>query len=254
MNEIRTLRADEIECRVATVKGPSEKKSGGCSLLLYKDARCDMRILDEVFGPMNWMRTHEEIGGRLYCSIAVRDPETGNWVPKQDVGTESYTEKEKGQASDSFKRAGFNWGIGRELYTAPFIWVQLANDEMFQKGQSWSVKTSFHVDEIDYNDRHEITRLVIKDKNGNARFSMVKEQPDKEPENPPLEKRKIGEAQLKALCGLCTEILGNKATKGEIRQLTGLEWSAVEQLNVEDWQYTMEVLNKKLEAKMNHDA
>lgn len=252
MNEIRTLRADEIECRVATVKGPSEKKSGGCSLLLYKDARCDMRILDEVFGPMNWMRTHEEIGGRLYCSIAVRDPETGNWVPKQDVGTESYTEKEKGQASDSFKRAGFNWGIGRELYTAPFIWVQLTNDEMFQKGQNWGVKTSFRVDEIDYNDRHEIIRLVIKDKNGNTRFSM--EKPDTAPENPPLEKKRIGEAQLKAMHSLCSEILGHKATKGEFYQLTGLSWADAEKLTVEDWQYTMEVLNKKLEAKMNHDA
>ncbi|WP_228370420.1 hypothetical protein [Gottschalkia acidurici] len=43
---IRTLRADEIECRVQTVK------QNGCSLLLFKDARCDMKILDETFGIM----------------------------------------------------------------------------------------------------------------------------------------------------------------------------------------------------------
>ena len=59
-NRIRLLRADEIECRIGTV---SEK---GLSLLLYKDARADMRILDETFGPMNWQRKHEVIGGSLY--------------------------------------------------------------------------------------------------------------------------------------------------------------------------------------------
>lgn len=250
MNNIRTLRADEIECRVATVKGPTEKKKVSCSLLLYKDARCDMRILDEVFGPMNWERHHEEIGGRLYCTISVRDPESGCWVPKQDVGTESYTEKEKGQASDSFKRAGFNWGIGRELYTAPFIWVSLENNELVQKGQSWTVKSTFHVDEIAYNDRREISRLVIADRVGNTRFEMGAKTESGIPEEKPLEKRKIGEAQLKAMHGLCTKILGHPATKGEITKLTGLSWADAENLSVEDWQYTMECLNRKL----NHDA
>ena len=113
----RTLTAGEIDCRIATVK------ESGISLLLYKDARVDQNILDEVVGPMNWSRSHQLIGDRLYCTVSIRDGETGEWVAKQDVGTESYTEKEKGQASDSFKRACFNWGIGRELYTAPFIWI-----------------------------------------------------------------------------------------------------------------------------------
>lgn len=111
----RALRADEVECRVSTI---SEK---GLSLLLYKDARCDMNILDETVGPMNWQRTHSRDNAN--CVISIWDDEKERWVGKEDTGTESYTEKEKGLASDSFKRAGFNWGIGRELYTAPFIYV-----------------------------------------------------------------------------------------------------------------------------------
>lgn len=252
MNEIRTLRADEIECRAAQVK--NGKNGVGCSLLLYKDARCDMRILDEVFGTFGWRRSHEVIDGRLYCTVAVRNPETGEWVEKQDVGTESNTEKEKGQASDSFKRACFNWGIGRELYSAPFIWITLAEGEYSESNGRYALRKSFTVREIAYNTKREITRLIIVDQKGNTRFSMEKEQPDTAPENPPLEKKRIGEAQLKAMHGLCSEILGHKATKGEFYQLTGLSWADAEKSTVEDWQYTMEVLNKKLEAKMNHDA
>ena len=105
--EIRLLRADEIECRVGMV---SEK---GLSLLLYKDARADMKILDETYGSTGWQRIHELIGGNLYCRVQIWDEEKQCWVSKMDVGTESYTEKEKGQASDSFKRACVSVGIGR---------------------------------------------------------------------------------------------------------------------------------------------
>jgi hypothetical protein len=101
----RKLRANEIEARVATVN------ASGCSLLLYKDARVDQKLLDETVGVFGWKRSHELIGDRLYCTVSIKDPDTGEWVSKQDVGTESYTEKEKGQASDSFKRACFNWGM-----------------------------------------------------------------------------------------------------------------------------------------------
>ena len=113
----RKLTENEIEARIAMVK------PNGLSLLLYKDARVDQTILDETFGMFGWKREHQLLGDRLYCTVSVKNPETGEWISKQDVGTESYTEKEKGQASDSFKRACFNWGIGRELYTAPFIWI-----------------------------------------------------------------------------------------------------------------------------------
>ena len=115
--EFRTLRADEIDARVSQV---SEK---GIVLLLYKDSRCDMRLLDETVGSMNWQRDHKELKGNMYCGVGIWDDEKKTWIWKWDCGTESYTEAQKGEASDSFKRACFNWGAGRELYTAPFIWI-----------------------------------------------------------------------------------------------------------------------------------
>lgn len=113
--KFRQLRADEIDCRVAQVK------QNGLTLLLYKDARCDMNILDETVGSLNWQRHHGRENAN--CIVSIYDSDKKTWVEKEDTGTESNTEAEKGLASDSFKRACFNWGIGRELYTAPFIWV-----------------------------------------------------------------------------------------------------------------------------------
>lgn len=159
---MRTLQANEIECRV----GHSTAK--GASLLLYKDARVDMRMLDEIYGPTNWERYHEVVNGNLFCTVRVWDNEKGCWVSKQDVGTESNTEKEKGEASDSFKRACFNWGIGRELYTAPFIWVTLTDADM----TNGKITTKFFCREIGYNENREINHLVIVDGKGNARFTF----------------------------------------------------------------------------------
>ena len=157
MNMIRLLRADEIECRVSTI---SEK---GVSLLLYKDARVDQRILDETFTPLGWQRTHQSIDGNLYCTVEIWDEAKRQWIAKQDVGTMSYTEKEKSQASDSFKRACFNIGIGRELYTAPdFIWVTADKVKIQKKGENKFVTYDrFHVQSIEYNDQREISALVI---------------------------------------------------------------------------------------------
>ena len=120
MCKFRDLRADEIECRVQSVK------ENGLVLLLYKDARVDMNILDETVGSSNWQREHYECKGNLFCRVGIgisRQDGTCEWVWKSDCGTESNTEAQKGEASDSFKRACFNWGIGRELYTAPFTWI-----------------------------------------------------------------------------------------------------------------------------------
>lgn len=147
----RNLRADEIDARIAQIKPK------GVTLLLYKDARCDMNILDETFGVFGWERKHEVIDGRLYCTVKIKDPDSGEWISKQDVGTESYTEKEKGQASDSFKRACFNWGIGRELYTAPFIWVN-ADKVNIENSKTYD---KFSVDKIEYN-KNKIVILVIR--------------------------------------------------------------------------------------------
>ena len=117
---MRPLKADEIEVRVGQVY---EK---GVSMLLYKNARTDMTILDEMYGAGNWQKDYKEVKGNLFCGIGVYNEAKAEWVWKWDCGTESNTEKEKGEASDAFKRAGFNVGIGRELYTAPFIWLPVA--------------------------------------------------------------------------------------------------------------------------------
>lgn len=124
--EFRDLTAEDIEVRVQSVK------QSGLVLLLYKNARVDMNILDETVHPENWQREHYECKGNLFCRVGIRtclkdNEAVAEWVWKADCGTESNTEAQKGEASDSFKRACFNWGIGRELYTSPFIWIPAAN-------------------------------------------------------------------------------------------------------------------------------
>ena len=163
---IRLLRAEEIECRIAMV---NEK---GLSLLLYKDARVDQRILDETFGPFGWKRSHQCIDGNLYCTVEILDRESGEWISKQDVGTTGYTEKEKSQASDSFKRACFNWGIGRELYSAPFIWIPAAKTSIQKKGDRYLSNERFSVGAISYNDNREIVSLEITDSHGQAVYTL----------------------------------------------------------------------------------
>lgn len=131
----RDLTKNEIEARIGT------QNDSGLTLLLYKNARVDMDILDETVGAENWQREHYECKGNLFCRVGIKTKPTvdmkpdrieldGNaWVWKSDCGTESNTEKEKGEASDSFKRACVNWGIGRELYTSPFIWIPATADD-----------------------------------------------------------------------------------------------------------------------------
>lgn len=139
----RELRASEIDVRVARV---TDK---GVFLLLYKDARCDMNILDETVGAFNWKREH--IRDNANCIVSIWDETKEQWVSKEDTGTESNTEKEKGQASDSFKRACFNWGIGRSLYTSPTIWVGTDKYTKFDR---------FQVTHIEY-DEDGICKLAV---------------------------------------------------------------------------------------------
>lgn len=154
MKELRLLKANEIDVRVGSI---NEK---GATLLLYKDARVDMNILDE--SNLKWKRSHELINGNLFCTISIWDDELKDWISRQDVGTESNTEKEKGQASDAFKRAGFNFGIGRELYTAPFIWVNSVDYTEFIKNGKYGTYDKFKIVSIGYDENKEINALVIK--------------------------------------------------------------------------------------------
>ena len=181
MNPIRLLTAREIECRVAQIK------KNGLQLLLYKNSRADMAILDETFGPMNWQRHHSRDNAN--CTVSIWDGEKKQWIDKEDTGTESNTEAEKGLASDSFKRACVNVGIGRELYTSPYIWVTSANCEIKETPQGrLACYDRFDVAEIGYNEHREINRLVIinsKTHNPVYEFGTASSEPQKGPSKRP---------------------------------------------------------------------
>lgn len=152
--KFRKLRADEIEARLSMVT------ENGCGILLYKDARVDQRILDETVGPMNWQRHHTRDNAN--CVVSIWDEEKKQWIEKEDTGVASYTEAEKGLASDSFKRACFNWGIGRELYTSPQIWF--TDNEANINGKKCYDK--FIVTDIQYQDENIASVTVKNTKKG----------------------------------------------------------------------------------------
>lgn len=156
MNKFRMLRADEIECRVAQIR------ENGLSLLLYKTARTDACLLDETVGPDRWQNDFKLVDGVLYGGIGVDYAGNGTWIWKWDAGTESNTEAEKGRASDAFKRAGFKHGIGRELYSAPFIWIGADKAEI-RAGKAGKpvCYDAFEVEKIAYSERGDITGLAI---------------------------------------------------------------------------------------------
>lgn len=143
----RKLTANDVEVRVQSCD------ENGFILLLYKNARVDQNILDETFSPFGWQTQYEEFKGNIYCSIGIKAP-NGEWIWKSNCGTESNTEKEKGEASDSFKRAGFTWGIGRELYAAPKIKIKGHTVQKIKNGKS--VWLSEYYD-------YDVTRLEVSD-------------------------------------------------------------------------------------------
>lgn len=166
MDDFRKLRKDEIKVRVQQINDYF------ALLLLYKDARCDMNILDEHVGPMNWKREHSRDNHN--CIVSIWDGAKGVWVSKEDTGTESNTEKAKGLASDSFKRACTNWGIGRELYDAPVIKIPISKVNVKTKKRNGKdIKVTydeFRVAKITYNRFGMIDGLAIKNQNGNVVF------------------------------------------------------------------------------------
>lgn len=182
--EFRNPLANEIEVRIGSI---NEK---GLTLLLYQDARVGMNILDETVGPENWQRKHELIDGKLFCSVGINinynNDKEPYYVWKQDVGVESYTEKEKGQASDSFKRAVVNWGICRGLYTAPFIWVS-SDDCNIKTGSNGKLQCydKFYVEQIifgsenDDNKKDTIVALSVKNQKTNKRVFVMDNRKEK---------------------------------------------------------------------------
>ncbi len=190
--KFRILRHDEVELRVNQV---TEK---GFSLLLYKDARCDMNILDETVGPFGWKREHDQINGKEFARVSIFDKALGEWVWKEDCGTESNTQKEKGESSDAFKRACVNWGIGRELYTKIFIWINDPVKDTGKKDKNGKPVyapvnriSDYKVTQMDVDEEsRKITALTI-ERDGNPVFVYPRKaarKADKKPAEPEPEK------------------------------------------------------------------
>ena len=232
----RTLKAAEIDCRISTV---SQK---GISLLLYKDARVDQNILDETVGPMNGQRSHSRDNAN--CTVSLWDDEKQQWISKEDTGTESNTEKEKGLASDSFKRACFNWGIGRELYTAPFIWIAVGDCKVVDSGRTdkygkpvFTCYDKFKVSRIGYDTDRNIIDLVIVDKKGKAVFSIsrVDENGNKPDDPPALEEKYVNSLFLEL----------KRTGVGLSSLLKSFNVSDVHELRFEQWKSAMDQLKTK---------
>lgn len=171
-----TINPNEIDVKIKQV---GEK---GSVALLYKDARVDMRMLDEEVGAMNWRSSYREVKGNLYCEISIYDPEKNQWVSKEDCGVESRSDEDgnekKGEASDSFKRAGFKWGIGRELYNSPFVFFRADKVPTTKDNNGkWKLTnpfTKFSVSDATFDENRNFTKLVIIDDKGEVVYSFGK--------------------------------------------------------------------------------
>jgi hypothetical protein len=174
----RPLEISDVDFRVQSINN-----AGYATILAYKDARVDMNRLDEVMGPLGWQRDYTLIDGKLFCGVGIYDKENNQWVWKWDVGTESNTESEKGQASDAFKRACFNLGIGRELYDYPIISVKLNANEWTKDGgrpkQTYELKIKDWRWYSEFTDGR-ISFLAAKDQNGTVRFKWGAMKPKQE--------------------------------------------------------------------------
>ena len=237
MGFFRDLKAEEIDCRIQSI---NEK---GLILLLYKDARVDQNVLDETFGIFGWQRSHQSIDGRMYCTVSVYDKEKEQWISKQDVGTESYAEKEKGEASDSFKRACFNLGIGRELYTAPFVWIDKNKYTAVNVKGKLTTYDKFKVSEIKVKDGVITGLKIVNTSNKNSvvfTYGKVKaENPQKNEGNNAVqgaeneakaENDKISNVQVEALRAMC---IRHKMPESIVCERYGKV--KLENMNIKDW-------------------
>lgn len=193
--KFRTLKSDEIDVRVGTIN------EEGATLLLYKDARADMQLLDEA--GVKWKREHQTINNNnLFCTVSIWDNDIQQWVSRQDVGVESQAEATKGEASDSFKRACFNWGIGRELYSAPFTWISSDKYTSFKNPKTGKLGTydKFSVSHIAYDEEsREIIQLVVSnDKTNREVFTWTasKNTPTTAPKAPQATPKPKGDDEL----------------------------------------------------------
>ena len=215
---MRLLKASEIEAKIKQV---SEK---GVVILLYKTARTDMDILDEEFGPMNWQSEYREIKENMYAGIGVRDTETKEWVWKWDCGIESRADgdgnEKKGEASDAFKRAGFKWGIGRALYTAPFIFIPADAVELKKTAKGGlACYEKFDVKSITYDEKtREIKKVTITNSKGRVVWSNDHSAPADKPAPKPAEKAEPAPVQIPVgnLSNKCALDIAAAKTTGDL--------------------------------------
>lgn len=247
------LTADQIEVKVKKVT------QGGALLLLYKTARTDYDILDDVLGPEGWKVEYQEIKGNLYCTISIWSDMRGEWISKQNCGTESREDGEgnekKGEASDAMKRAGVTLGIGRELYTSPVIY---ANVQTNQKGNGFELADryqTFDVKEIGYDDARRISRLVIVDNKGATVFTFPRggktdpatQQPSRShaPEPPKQDPTAKGDNE-KPCDPKQVQIIANLSTPDELKALKKLYGESFERLSLDG---AVKVIAKAKEAR-----
>lgn len=236
--EFRSLRADEIECRV------QQTTARGVMLLLYKDARVDASVLDETVGVFGWQRRHEVINGKEFCSVSVKNPDNGEWVSKQDCGTESSTEKAKGESSDAFKRACFSWGIGRELYTKILIFIECKTEAKNGKFVMIDKYAKFTVSNIETDNRaKKILHLEISDKFGKKVFSWDNKNPPRYEELQKNIEQEVSSDQIKYLFTLATE---RKITKEQVDTKISKQFKkeSVKLLSLAEYQTVISDLNK----------
>lgn len=237
--EFRTLRADEIDCK------PKIVKETGLSLLLYKDARCDMNILDETVGPFNWSRSHSRDNSN--CIVSIWDETKGQWISKEDTGIDSNIEGEKGRASDSFKRACVNWGIGRELYTAPpLIWISSDKCKITPVNGRYTCYDKFQVSDIGYDRSRHINRLAIctngrevyrfgsnatkheQQASGNARIDAQSEVQEFNARTAQHGKQLATQAQINCIAAICKK---NKVDVDVLYSINGLDRATLTKLD-----------------------
>lgn len=238
----RALEPSEISVRVGQVG------KRGVSLLLYKDARVDMNILDEVYGSEYWQRVHREVKDNMLAAVGVWNDAIKEWIWKWDIGTESNVEKEKGEASDSFKRACINLGIGRELYTAPFIFIPCKTAKQDNGRYKVDDETydfnGAYIQNIEYEEKgstRKIKSLVIADRKGNQIYPAYQTRKEKEGEMPDsqvgglkVDKNKV-DALRKRL---------ELSDKTEAQIKVKYKLNKLEEMANEDWMKCMEELGE----------
>jgi hypothetical protein len=74
----KPLDIKDIDFRIQSIN-----KHGYATILAYKDARVDMKRLDEVC-EFNWQKDYKLIDGRLYCGIGIKNND--EWIWRWDVG------------------------------------------------------------------------------------------------------------------------------------------------------------------------